>query len=144
MQARSAFSEPNSLTGLWSGEYWYAGVSFPTPFTAHFIDTNGDLTGSTLEPNRFANPDLLELSASLTGARGDLSVRFTKLYNPAPGVHRQPIFYTGVVDASFTMIDGEWSFAPEYAMSGRFVLVRVSRGETAATVAAAAERSIKR
>lgn len=123
-----AFSKDGDLTGLWSGEFWYRGVSFPTPFTAHFIDSDGDLSGTTLEPNTFAAPDLADLSGELSGSRGALSLRFTKIYHPNPGVHSLPIFYDGAVDPNFTLIDGEWNFGVDGALSGRFVLVRVSRG----------------
>jgi hypothetical protein len=127
------FSRDTDLTGLWSGEYWYAGAANPVPFSAHIVDTAGNITGSTLEPNTFAHPGLIELSAGIEGARGELSVRFTKIYHAAPGVHRDPIFYSGSVDAAFTMIDGQWTFI-DGQMSGRFVLVRVSRGVEAAAV----------
>lgn len=132
MGAKSShFSRDCDLTGLWSGEYWHAGDPLPpVPFSAHLVDTAGSLVGTTLEPNTFAHPGLIELSAELTGARGELSVRFTKLYHAAPGVHRDPIFYSGTVDPNFTVIDGKWvmqsSGSPDVA--GRFVLVRVSRG----------------
>lgn len=127
-----SFSRDSDLTGLWSGEYWYSGAGAPTPFSAHLVDSLGTITGTTLEPNTFAHPGLIELSADIAGTRGELSVRFTKLYHPAPGVHRDPIIYSGTVDPNFTMIDGEWRF--DYGFSGRFVLVRVSRGAKAEEV----------
>jgi hypothetical protein len=144
MGGASAFSHDSDLTGLWSGEYWYAGVSFPTPFTAHIIDTAGSISGTTLEPNTFANPGLSELSADIDGARGALSVRFTKLYHRAPGVHQMPVFYAGVVDEKFTMIDGDWTFHKPSEVTGRFVLVRVSRGSVAAAEAHAAAEVVRR
>ena len=58
-----AYSRDTDLTGLWSGEYWYAGMSFPTPFTAHLIDQQGDLSGTTLEPRTFGVGEQPELSA---------------------------------------------------------------------------------
>jgi hypothetical protein len=125
------FSRDSDLTGLWSGEYWYAGFGHPTPFSAHIVDQAGNITGTTLEPNTFAHPGLIELSADISGARGELSVRFTKLYHPAPGAHRLPIFYSGTVDPNFTMIDGQWTFSEPGDLHGRFVLVRVSRGAEA-------------
>ena len=138
------FSSSSDLTGLWSGEYWYGGAGQPTPFTAHFVDTDGSLTGTTLEPNTFADPGLGELSATLRGARGDQSVRFVKLYDPAPGVHRSPIHYAGSVDAEFTMIDGGWSIAGAEGGSGRFVLVRVSRGAQTEAVERKEEIALQR
>lgn len=142
MTGNSAFSRDSDLTGLWSGEYWYMGGGRPTPFSAHLVDSLGTITGTTLEPNTFAHPGLIELSADLSGARGELSVRFTKIYHAAPGVHRDPIFYSGTVDPNFTMIDGDWRFADGF--SGRFVLVRVSRGAKAAAVSHEAVLEIRR
>lgn len=128
MTGTSAFSRDSDLTGLWSGEYWY-GAGAPVPFSAHIVDNLGTITGTTLEPNTFAHPGLIELSADISGTRGELSVRFNKLYHPAPGVHRDAIVYSGTVDSQFTMIDGDWRF--QNGFSGRFVLVRVSRGAAA-------------
>ena len=85
MTGHSAFSRDSDLTGLWSGEYWYDGGGQPTPFSAHIIDSLGSITGTTLEPNTFAHPGLVELSADISGQRGELSVQFNKLYHPAPG-----------------------------------------------------------
>jgi hypothetical protein len=132
----SSFSRDSDLTGLWSGEYWY-GTGNPVPFSAHIVDNLGTISGTTLEPNTFAHPGLIELSADISGTRGELSVRFNKLYHPAPGVHREPVVYSGTVDSNFTMIDGEWRFA--HGFSGRFVLVRVSRGAKAAKAKRAVE-----
>jgi hypothetical protein len=141
------FSRDSDLTGLWSGEYWYVGEPTPpVPFSAHIVDTAGNISGTTLEPNTFAHPGLIELSAELSGARGELSVRFTKLYHAAPGVHRDPIFYSGTVDPNFTVIDGEWVLhTPGFpSMQGRFVLVRVSRGAQAVEVEREVELELKR
>jgi hypothetical protein len=136
------FSRDSDLTGLWSGEYWHGGAGKPTPFTAHFVDAGGSLSGTTLEPNTFADPNPGELSATLRGSRGDLSVRFVKLYDPAPGAHQSPITYTGAVDPHFTMMDGEWNIPGMHA--GRFVLVRVSRGTQAEAVERAEEIALQR
>lgn len=135
------FSREGDLTGLWSGEYWYVGLPRPpVPFSAHLVDTAGSITGTTLEPNTFAHPGLIELSADINGTRGELSVRFTKLYHSAPGVHRFPIFYSGTIDPNFTMIDGEW----RTDITGRFVLVRVSRGAKAEETKREVELQLKR
>ena len=138
----NSFSRDSDLTGLWSGEYWYNGGGRPAPFSAHIIDSLGTITGTALGPNAFAHPGLAELSADISGARGELSVRFNKLYHPAPGVHRYPIVYSGTVDSNFTMIDGDWRFPDGF--SGRFVLVRVSRGAKAEEVKREVELEVKR
>ncbi len=126
---KSAFSRESDLTGLWSGEYWYSGITRPTPFSAHIIDSGGTISGTTLEPATFGSPHLTELSADISGSRGELTLRFTKIYHPAPGVHRMPIYYSGTVDEKLTVIDGDWRFPDGF--SGRFVLVRASRGTKA-------------
>lgn len=144
----SMFSRDSDLTGLWSGEYWYAGgQGRPAPFSAHITDVAGSISGTTLEPNTFAHPGLIELSADITGVRGELSVRFTKLYHPAPGVHRDPIFYVGTVDPNFTVIDGDWGIAPTKEsppIHGRFVLARISRGAAAVAKEREVELELRR
>lgn len=130
----SLFSRDSDLTGLWSGEYWFLDGGAPTPFSAHMVDSAGSITGTTLEPNTFAHPGLIELSADLSGTRGELSVRLTKLYYPAPGVHREPIFMSGTVDPNFTVIEGQWVVGSSSTFVGRFVLVRVSNAAPSAAV----------
>ena len=141
MPETSAFSRESDLTGLWSGEYWYAGHAAPTPFSAHIIDTGGSISGTTLEPATFGAPGLTELSADISGSRGATALRFTKVYHPAPGVHREPIAYVGTVDEKLTPIDGQWRLG---RTSGRFVLVRASRGAKAVAVKRKAEAGIRR
>lgn len=136
------FTRDDDLTGLWAGEYRYPGNLRPTPFTAHITETGGSLKGATLEPATFGAPGLTELSADISGARINLDVRFTKIYHPAPGVHRQPILYTGTTDEKMTSIAGDWRFSTGFF--GSFVLVRVSRSVAARSVKAAAAVGMKR
>jgi hypothetical protein len=136
------FSRDSDLTGLWSGEYWYVGLAMaPVPFSAHIVDVGGSISGTTLEPNTFAHPGLIELSADVSGSRGELTVQWNKLYHPAPGAHRDPIFYSGTIDPKFTMIDGEWR---AQGLAGRFVLARISRGAKAEAKARELELELKR
>lgn len=138
------FTREGDLTGLWSGEYRYPGGFRPTPFSAHITETGGSLNGTTLEPATFGAPGLTELSADISGARFHLSVRFTKIYHPAPGVHRLPIYYAGEADEKLTTIEGDWRFSTGFF--GSFVLVRASRSvatqaeKAAATVGAGRDR----
>jgi hypothetical protein len=141
MSETVAFSRDTDLTGLWSGEYWYGAGAMPTPFSAHIIDSGGSITGTTLEPATFGAPGLTELSADISGARGALTVRFTKIYHPAPGVGRHAIIYTGTVDERFTLIDGDWRTG---GTAGRFVLVRASRGVQALTRERSAQAEARR
>ncbi|HEV7693084.1 MAG TPA: hypothetical protein VGO52_19775 [Hyphomonadaceae bacterium] len=148
MTTKSAqFSRDSDLTGLWSGEYWYVGLGMaPVPFSAHLVDVGGTITGTTLEPNTFAHPGLIELSADISGSRGELTVQWNKLYHPAPGVKREPVFYIGTIDPKFTIVDGEWRYAPPgYVPStGRFILTRLSRGAQAVAKARELELELKR
>lgn len=129
MAAINVFSRETDLTGVWSGAYWFGASGMPVPFTAHIIEEGGSLSGTTLEPATFGSPGLAELSADIRGARGALSVQFTKVYHTAPGVHREPIAYAGTVDAKVTTIEGDWRLPSGF--SGRFVLQRASRGVAA-------------
>jgi len=136
MATKNAFSRETDLTGVWSGAYWYGTSGMPTPFTAHIIELAGSLSGTTLEPATFGSPGLAELSADLRGERRAQNVRFTKLYHAAQGVHRDPISYAGAVDEKLTSIEGDWWLPSGF--SGRFLLVRASRGTRAIEV----ERSV--
>jgi hypothetical protein len=130
MAAGSELSRQSDLTGYWSGEYWYDATVSPTPFSAHIDDTAGAITGSTLEPATFGAPGLTELSAELRGGHSGPNVYFTKVYHPAPGVHRDPIHYSGISNDKFTQIEGDWRFPDGF--SGRFVMYRASFGAKAA------------
>lgn len=142
MPEKFAFSRDTDLTGLWSGEYWYGRAAMPTPFSAHIIDSGGAIAGTTLEPATFGAPGLTELSADISGLRNNLTLRFTKLYHPAPGVHRIPIQYAGVMDEKLTRIDGDWRFAS--GAGGRFMLTRASRGAAAEARTTSAGITVKR
>ncbi len=142
MADRFGFTRDSDLTGLWSGEYRYPGNFKPTPFSAHLTDTGGSLTGTTLEPATFGAPGLTELSADISGARMELLVRFTKIYHPAPGIHRDPIYYSGTVDEKLTSIEGDWRFSSGFL--GRFVLIRASRPAAAQSIRTSASISAKR
>lgn len=121
-------SEGN-LTGYWSGSFSYAGGEGPTPFSAHISDISGSISGTTLEPNTFARGPLTELGADIAGAANGHSVSFVKRYHRGPGVHRNPIYYSGATDAKFTRIEGTWRF--NNGFSGTFVMTRASGGAKA-------------
>lgn len=138
----NAFSRESDLTGFWIGRYWVSNHG-PTPFSAHITEAGGSLTGSTLEPATFGAPFLAELSADISGGRDGQAVDFTKIYHPAPGVHRTPIAYSGTVDDKLTVIEGEWRF-PDGWWSGRFVMERASRGAKAEAVVRKAKIGVGR
>lgn len=99
-----------SLSGHWSGAYAYSSGAGRVPFVAHFEEAEGRLTGSTIEPNTFADPSLEELTASIHGERHGAVVEFVKQYDLPAGGHDHPIFYAGVLDASGDRIEGRWRF----------------------------------
>ena len=72
---------------------------------------------------------LTELSADIMGAGNGQSVSFVKRYHRGPGVHSNPIYYSGETDAKFTRIEGTWRF--NNGFSGTFVMIRASGGAKA-------------
>ena len=120
-----------SLSGVWSGRYWYASpdlrIPATIPFTASILERDGGLTGTTLEPNSFAMNDLHELTAEIEGSREADVIDFVKMYDALPGVHQNPIVYTGSVDADRTRIVGGWAIRDDLADDhGGFELSRAT------------------
>jgi hypothetical protein len=127
-----------SLTGFWTGAYWYSGVvpaslAGGAPFNAYLEEEGGMLSGTTLEINTFANLRDAggDLEATLFGMRSGSEVTFTKRYNPTPGVHQTPIRYAGHVDPALSRIEGEWRFDDPSYPSGAFRLERLTGGARA-------------
>ncbi|MEM6627500.1 MAG: hypothetical protein AAF719_12415 [Pseudomonadota bacterium] len=126
------------LTGIWSGKYWYDGGGDSVPFTADIVESSGRFSGTTMEPNTFADIIYEELSADIAGAREGAKLRFTKVYHPIGGAHQAPIFYEGQFDEALTLISGEWSLRDAYGMhAGQFSLSRAVRGALSASRSAA-------
>jgi hypothetical protein len=129
----------STLTGVWSGEYWYDEVADErAPFAAHITESSSHIAGTTLELATF---DGLtgDLTSQLNGERQGTSVRFTKLYDPAPGLHQLPIDYIGEANDELTAIEGYWiMFEPE-PWRGRFRMSRVATGAKLAIQRASAE-----
>ena len=131
--SEDASSHPIDLTGYWSGEYWYdAGMGSLTQFAAHIQDQGASFEGTTLESADFGR-GLRELTACITGARDGASVEFVKRYDAGQGVHREPIFYAGTIDADLTFIEGRWLLTEWiYRVTGGFRMKRGSQGAAAA------------
>jgi hypothetical protein len=125
-------SRNTNLSGYWSGEYWYEdGLGPRTPFAAHISETGGSFDGTTLEPATFGIGQS-ELSACISGAREGATVGFTKRYDPAPGLHQQPIRYSGTANADLTVIEGDWILYDGGFLRGGFRMRRGSPGAKAA------------
>lgn len=121
------------LSGYWSGEYWYdAGMGVLTQFAAHLQDHGGRLDGTTLESADFGS-GMRELTAQIWGSCDGTNVEFVKRYDAGQGVHGEPIFYAGVIDADQTVIDGQWTLTEwVYRLTGGFRMTRGTRGAAAA------------
>ncbi|MCB9961829.1 MAG: hypothetical protein R3B98_08265 [Hyphomonas sp.] len=128
------------MSGLWSGEYRYDHDGMCVRFTAMITETDGKLCGTTLEPATFgplAGPDG-EYEATIRGDRCGQHVLFSKRYLDSIGNGQPPLLYSGAVDATFTLINGRWTFAEPALPSGTFSLSRVTT-RTCAVIASVAE-----
>lgn len=112
--------EKRNLTGVWNGLYTYRdGRS--TSFVATLIESGGSLSGTTHEPSATGGAGVM-LLASLTGARSDSAVTFTKTYERPDTFHRSPIRYEGALNGKGTEIEGRWTIMRFW--SGKFLMVR--------------------
>lgn len=101
-------STDQDISGYWSGRYGYQSWGHDVPYTAWLNLSGGRFTGTTLEPNTFAHPDLAELSADLEGSISGNRVSFLKVYHPGPGVHGETIRYEGFLSDDGMLISGSW------------------------------------
>lgn len=120
---------PLSLTGAWSGEYFY---TFKIPdmpmrvlFTATLDDASGALTGAIEEPNTFVRKDVSRLFSTLVGIRMGERLEFTKTIDLGDG-EMHSILYEGRISADTTRIEGTWSGAGYW--SGPFFMERSGIG----------------
>ena len=121
----SGHARERNLTGVWNGLYTYRdGRS--TSFVATLIESGGWLSGTTHEPGATGASGAM-LLATLTGARSDSAVTFTKTYDKPDLFHRSPIRYEGALNREGTEIEGRWTIM--HFWSGKFLMVR-SRGQT--------------
>jgi hypothetical protein len=128
----------SDLTGYWSGEYWYddGGIGSLAQFAAHINDATGSIDGTTLETVNFG-AGRKELTASISGSRDGANVEFIKRYDAGQRVHRQPIFYAGILNADLTLIEGLWALSDRIGrVTGGF---RMQRGSSGAKVAVTRE-----
>ena len=133
----------STAAGIWSGRYWYLHIQpengLIVPFSAFISETDGMLSGTTLEPNSFVENGMMELSAALSGMREDGIVEFVKVYDSAPDVHDMPIIYEGEMDSDGMRIFGGWTLeSDDGAFAGGFELVRASHASSMTRAAALA------
>jgi len=111
-----------SLTGPWMGRFSYVTQARPAvAFNAMLQDTGGDISGETLEPNSFSVDGTDSLIAGIIGVREGSLVRWSKKYSDfdAPTID-----YDGIINPTFTRIEGRWVFPLTNWNHGTFVLVR--------------------
>ena len=108
---------PETLTGVWHGQYAYPVSWMPSAaFVATLIDSGGILGGTTHEST--ANG---AMHAVVDGTHQGAIVRFVKVYSPATEEF-QDVIYTGTVNGERTEIEGEWTVPGIW--SGRFLMIR--------------------
>ncbi|WP_396593704.1 hypothetical protein [Brevundimonas sp. R86498] len=110
-----------SIAGTWTGVYVYPddhpenadGFWQPTPFVAHFTETNGVVGG------RISEPDFLwggpERHAEVDGFRNGDRLVFTK--TPADGADL--IEYVGTISDERRRIEGQWHIIGSWSGSFR-------------------------
>ena len=115
-------AERLTLPGPWMGRYNYASAAMkPVAFNATLFDEEGNISGETIEPNTFSDQPLDALMAGIIGVREETWLRFTKSYSDFEG---SSIDYEGRINATFTRVDGTWSFPTTPRHHGTFVLIR--------------------
>lgn len=112
------------LNGVWGGRYWYAHADTEAvPFSAWLSIIDGELSGTTLEPNTFVPSDAEELDALLRGHVAGDEIVFVKTY---PQVEQDGVFYEGVIMDQGQRITGRWFFRGPDDWSGHFEMTRTA------------------
>ena len=122
MRRMGMTSQSDTLSGVWTGEYQHdqKGREGAT-FSAWLTITEDRLTGSTLEPNTFAETDQEELDALLRGHVHGEEVVFLKIYQ---GLKQEPVYCEGTISEDGRKIVGKWFFSWPDEISGTFEMVR--------------------
>lgn len=107
------------LTGDWHGIFNYPDGSPPNAFEATLRDVGGVITGETCEPSDGIDDIAAEQRAFIEGARSGHAVRFVKRYDE---LHRDPVYYAGILNAEATEISGTWTI--QGVWSGSFIMIR--------------------
>lgn len=122
----------NDLTGCWQGIFNYPRGNPPTGFAAVLQESDGLLSGETIEPGLAGG----EVAARLDGRRQGHAVTFAKLYDADDGDY-DTVAYEGTVAADGLEITGRWTIPGVW--SGTFIMVREAGVEAPAALEAADE-----
>ncbi|MEM9053954.1 MAG: hypothetical protein AAGB16_01400 [Pseudomonadota bacterium] len=113
-----------NLNGVWGGRYWYTHAEdVAVPFSAWLGLVEGELTGTTLEPNTFVAGGAEELDALLRGHVAGDEMVFLKTYSD---LDQEPVFYEGRILDDGQRITGRWFFRGPDDWSGQFEMTRTA------------------
>lgn len=109
-----------TLTGLWSGRYWYDNAWDPeVEYIATMTEQDGSIGGWISEPDSITGTTM-RLSAFINGSASGAEIQFAKTYDGAgPLAHR--VDYVGVISDDRCTISGVWSLT---GANGGFVMTR--------------------
>lgn len=112
-------TDPRNMTGLWTGQYWYAEPwEPPTGFVATISDNGGLLAGTTTEPSDVLTG--IDERADIRGAREGTDVSFRKYYD-GDGAYGHTVIYRGTLSRDGRQVEGQWLLD---SISGGFLMVR--------------------
>jgi hypothetical protein len=114
-----------TLTGLWSGRYWYHNAWDPeVEFVATMTEQDGAIGGWISEPDSITASGQ-RLSAFINGSAAGTDISFAKTYDGA-GALAHRVDYQGVISDDRCTISGSWGLQGE---SGGFVMTRPALAE---------------
>ena len=117
---------------MWDGLFSYPRRFASVPFTATLIHAGSSITGAIHEhPVEGPTAGQVRL-AIFEGVCSGCAISFLKTYDPPPP-HGKPVKYEGTLNADATEIEGRWTIPGDW--SGKFLMVRSSRGLAAAKAA---------
>lgn len=119
--------DTREASGVWTGMFQRDGNDTPeVPFSAWLTVRAGRLSGSTLEPNTFAEGHGDELDALVRGHIDEKEIVFIKSYN---GLDQEPVYFEGEIMDHGNRIAGKWYFGWPDEISGSFEMTRDDRSK---------------
>lgn len=95
------------MTGLWTGQYWYATPGeAPMAFVATISDNAGSLSGTTTEASEFFVG--VDERADIRGTRSGTYVSFHKHYD-GNAAYGHSVVYQGMLSSDGQRVEGRWS-----------------------------------
>lgn len=133
-------TDSTNANGVWMGRYWLKDRDREgVPFSVWFSVSDGRLTGSTLEPNRWALIPDEQLDATIRGHIADQEIAFLKSYR---AFEHEPVYFEGEISADGRKIVGKWYFGWPNEWSGPFEMTLSSSETVESHLAASISHSI--